>query len=331
MTSILIDLNTVYDVAAVSPLKKAHKLSHALGTHVYLKREDTQSVHSFKLRGAYLKVASLTQEERKRGVIAASAGNHAQGVALAAKRLGLSALIVMPKNAPRIKVEAVKGFGADVEQVGDNFSEAAEYCQQRMTKTGRIYIHPFDDPLVIAGQGTIGTEIIAQLPTITHIFVPVGGGGLLAGVAQAVKILKPTVKIIGVEPAKSNCMQQAIHHDRRITLAQVDTFADGVAVKQAGKHTFAVAKQYVDDFITVNNQQICGAIKAIYDETRSIVEPAGALATAGVIKYNELHQLPYAHMGAICSGANMEFSTLQFVAENIAPSTQPVISLAHTA
>lgn len=329
MTPLSVNPSKVYDVATVSPLEKAHKLSQKLGTHIYLKREDVQSVHSFKLRGAYLKIASLTETERNKGVIAASAGNHAQGVALAAKKLGLSALIIMPKNAPRIKVEAVKSFGAQVEQFGENFSEAAEYCQQRIAKTGRTYIHPFDDPLVIAGQGTVGTEIITQLPATTHIFVPVGGGGLVAGIAQTVKTLKPTVKIIGVEPTESNCMQQAVQANKRVTLAQVSTFADGVAVKQAGEYTFAIAKQYVDDFITVSNEQICEAIKAIYDETRSIVEPAGALATAGAIKYSQLHQLPHAHMSAICSGANMEFSTLQFVAENIATSTQPVVSLAH--
>lgn len=322
-------LNRVYDVATVSPLQKARKLSYSLGTQLYLKREDMQSVHSFKLRGAYLKILSLTDEERGKGVITASAGNHAQGVALAAKKLGLSALIVMPENAPLIKVEAVKNLGAKVEQHGQNFSEAAAYCQQRITATGRIYVHPFDDPLVIAGQGTVGTEIITQLPATTHIFVPVGGGGLLAGVAQAVKQLKPSVKVIGVEPAESNCMQQAIRSNERIALTQVSTFADGVAVKQAGEHTFTLAKQYTDDFITVSNKQICEAIKVIYDETRSIVEPAGALAAAGAIQYNALRHQPNTHAAVICSGANMEFNTLQFVVENSSASTQSVASLAH--
>lgn len=329
MTSLSAELHRVYEVASVSPLEKAQKLSQRLRTNIYLKREDMQSVHSFKLRGAYLKALSLTTEERSRGVIAASAGNHAQGIALAAKKLGLSALIVMPRNAPSIKVEAVKSLGAKVEQFGENFSEAAEYCQRRLDETGRTYIHPFDDPLVIAGQGTVGTEIITQLPATTHIFVPVGGGGLLAGVAQAVKVLKPEVKIIGVEPADSNCMQQAIRKEKRVTLDKVGIFADGVAVKQAGEYTFAAAQRYADDFITVSDEQICQAIKAIYDETRSIVEPAGALAVAGAMQY-DFHQQPHSHVATICSGANMEFDTLQFITQNIpASTTQRVVSLAH--
>lgn len=331
MTSLTVDSNNVYEVATISPLKRAAKLSQEIDTNVYLKREDLQSVHSFKLRGAYLKMNSLTDREKARGVIAASAGNHAQGVALAAQRLGISALIVMPENVPHIKLEAVKSFGASVELYGDNFSEAATYCKQRLQQTKRTYIHPFDDPIVIAGQGTVGSEIISQLPVVTHIFVPVGGGGLLAGVARAAKALKPSVTIIGVESAGSDCMRQALRKGSRITLDTVDTFADGVAVKQAGRYTYELAQRYVDSVITVTNEQICDAIKTVYDETRNIVEPAGALAVAGVRHYSETNDISGMHVSAICSGANMEFSTLQFVARHATKTPPSVLPLAHAA
>jgi threonine dehydratase len=308
-------LARVYDVAIRSPLDRANKLSHQLGSDVYLKREDLQPVHSFKLRGAYNKIAQLSPAERKKGVIAASAGNHAQGVALSAKKLGISALIVMPRTTPEIKVEAVKSYGAEVELAGDSYSDAAEYCKLRVKETGRTYIHPFDDPLVIAGQGTIGREIVEQLPSVTHIFVPVGGGGLIAGIAQYVKELNPTVKIIGVEPEDSNVMQASLQAGKRITLPHVGIFADGVAVKQMGEHTFKVAEQFVDECITVTTDQICAAIKAIFEETRSIVEPAGALGTAGIAAYTQTHDMSNAHAVAICSGANMTFERLQFIAE----------------
>ncbi|PID32234.1 threonine ammonia-lyase, biosynthetic [Candidatus Saccharibacteria bacterium] len=302
----------VYDVAVKTPLQQAHKLSASIGCQVYLKREDLQPVHSFKIRGAYNKIAALSEDERKKGVIAASAGNHAQGVALAAKKLGTTALIVMPRTTPSIKVEAVKGFGGQVELHGDNYSDAAEYCKQRTQETGRTYIHPFDDPLVIAGQGTIGREIIEQLPQASHVFVCVGGGGLLAGVAGYVKAIRPDIRVISVEPADSNCMQAAVAADKRLTLPHVGIFADGVAVRQAGEHTYRIAKQQVDDFITVTTDQICSAIKYIYEDTRSIVEPAGALGVAGICQY----QLPAdAHAVAICSGANVTFERLQQIAE----------------
>lgn len=308
-------LARVYDVAVESPLDKAAKLSGQLNTEVYLKREDLQPVHSFKLRGAYNKISQLTDGERRRGVIAASAGNHAQGVALAAKKLGISALIVMPRTTPSIKIDAVKSYGAEVELAGDSYSDAAEHCKQRVKETGRTYIHPFDDPLVIAGQGTVGREIIEQLPSVTHIFVPVGGGGLIAGIAQYVKALKPDVKIIGVEPTDSNVMQVSLAAGKRVTLPHVGIFADGVAVKQMGEHTFDIVKKLVDDAVTVDTDQLCAAIKSTFEETRSIVEPAGALGVAGIVQYARSHDMTGVKAVAICSGANMTFERLQFVAE----------------
>jgi threonine dehydratase len=308
-------LARVYDVAVESPLDKASKLSDQLGMEVYLKREDLQPVHSFKLRGAYNKISQLTDEERQNGVIAASAGNHAQGVALAAKKLGISALIVMPRTTPSIKIEAVKSYGAEVELAGDSYSDAADHCKKRVIETGRTYVHPFDDPLVIAGQGTVGREIVEQLPSVTHIFVPVGGGGLIAGIAQYVKALKPEVKIIGVEPEDSNVMQASLKAGKRVTLPHVGIFADGVAVKQMGEYTFDIVKELVDDAITVDTDQLCAAIKATFEETRSIVEPAGALGVAGITQYARTHNMTGAKAVAICSGANMTFERLQFVAE----------------
>jgi threonine dehydratase len=319
MTPTLIDdtvkdilTSRVYDVAIESPLERAGKLSTVVGCDVYLKREDLQSVHSFKLRGAYNKIAQLTKTERTKGVIAASAGNHAQGVALAAEKLGLSALIVMPRTTPSIKVDAVKSYGAEVELAGDSYSDAAEYCKTRTKETGRTFIHPYDDPLVIAGQGTIGRELLEQLPAVTHIFVPVGGGGLIAGIATYAKALRPDVKIIGVEPEDSNAMQVSVKRRKRVELPQVGIFADGVAVKQVGNITFDVALHKVDGFITVSTDAICAATKSIFEDTRSIVEPAGALGAAGIMQY----KLPkHAHAIAICSGANMTFERLQQVAE----------------
>jgi threonine dehydratase len=302
----------VYDVAIESPLEKAKKVSLQLDRIVYLKREDLQPVHSFKLRGAYNKIAQLSEVEQSKGVIAASAGNHAQGVALAAKKLGISALIIMPRTTPSIKVEAVKSYGAQVELAGDSYSEAADHSKMRATETGRTYVHPFDDPLVIAGQGTIGREIIEQLPSVTHIFVPVGGGGLLAGIAAYVKAIRPDVQVIGVEPEDSNAMTVSVAKGERVTLPHVGIFADGVAVKQVGERTFAIARSKVDDFVTVTTDQICSAIKSVFEETRSIVEPAGALSLAGLQQY----KLPKDAVAvAICSGANVTFERLQQIAE----------------
>lgn len=302
----------VYDVVRKTPLEKAVKLSAALDTNVYLKREDLQPVHSFKLRGAYNKIARLTEEERKRGVIAASAGNHAQGVALAAQRLGIHALIVMPRTTPRIKIDAVESYGASVVLVGDSYAEAAENCAKLTEESRRVFIHPYDDPLVIAGQGTIGQEILEQLPSVTHIFVPVGGGGLIAGISQYVKAIRPDVRIIGVEPVDSAAMKKSLARGERVTLNHVGIFADGVAVKQIGQNAFEAAQRLVDDTITVTTDQICAAIQDAYEATRSILEPSGALALAGIKTYG---LAPEAHAVAVCSGANVGFERLQQIAE----------------
>lgn len=302
----------VYDVAKKTPLKRAVKLSRKLGYEILLKREDLQDVHSFKIRGAYNKIRSLSAKERAQGVIAASAGNHAQGVALSAKKLGMRALIIMPRTTPSIKVEAVKSYGADVELFGDSYTDAYEYSQKRVVETGMTFVHPFDDPLVIEGQGTVGSEILIERPDVTHIFVPVGGGGLVAGVAQTVKKMNPNVKIISVEPNDSNAMQVSVQNKRVTELPHVGIFADGVAVKKVGAHTFDLSMRYVDDFVTVTTDQTCAAMKSVFEETRSIVEPAGALAVAAI----ETYDLPKdAVVVAICSGANMSFERLQFVAE----------------
>jgi threonine dehydratase len=305
-------LARVYDVAKETPLQRAAKLSNQTGAEIYLKREDLQPVHSFKLRGAYNKISQLSPAEREKGVITASAGNHAQGVALAAKKLGLSAQIVMPTTTPPIKVEAVKSYGAEVVLLGDNYSDAYEHSLELARKSGRVFVHPFDDPDVITGQGTIAREILEQLPDTTHIFVPVGGGGLIAGIAQFVKGIRPDIKVIGVEPEDSNAMQASLKAGKRVTLDHVGIFADGVAVKQVGKLTFEIAQKCVDEVITVNTDQICAAIKSLFEDTRSIVEPAGALATAGIQQYD----LPKdAKAVAICSGANVTFERLQQIAE----------------
>ncbi|MCA9332885.1 threonine ammonia-lyase, biosynthetic [Candidatus Saccharibacteria bacterium] len=308
-------LARVYDVAIETPLQHAVKLSTG-NRSVFLKREDLQPVHSFKLRGAYNRIAQLNDLEKQRGVIAASAGNHAQGVALSAQRLGISAHIVMPITTPKIKIEAVRSYGASVILKGDNYSEAADHCKQLIKSTGRVYIHPFDDKLVIAGQGTVGREILEQLPNVSHIFVPVGGGGLLAGISQYIKTLKPEVNIIGVEPDDSNAMYQSLKAGKRVQLAQVGIFADGVAVKQVGKIAFDVAEKYVDQVITVTTEQTCAAIQQVFEETRTILEPAGALATAGLTKYFDGDSgAQESYCVAICSGANISFERLQFVAE----------------
>lgn len=308
-------LARVYDVAIETPVEKADKLSAILGTTAYLKREDLQPVHSFKLRGAYNKIVQLTAAQRAKGVIAASAGNHAQGVALSAQKLDISALIIMPRTTPSIKIDAVKSYGATVELFGDSYSDAAEHCKQRQLETGRTFIHPFDDPLVIAGQGTIGREILEQLPSVTHIFVPVGGGGLIAGIAQYIKALRPDINIISVEPDDSNVLQVSMAAGKRVVLPYVGIFADGVAVKQMGERTFDICQKYVDECITVSTDELCAAMKSVFEATRGIVEPAGALGVAGITKYATSHDMKHATAVAICSGANMTFERLQFVAE----------------
>ncbi|MDT8283481.1 MAG: threonine ammonia-lyase, biosynthetic [Gammaproteobacteria bacterium] len=306
----------VYDVAIETPLESAITLSKRQGNQILLKREDLQSVFSFKLRGAYNRIYQLTRSKTVKGVVAASAGNHAQGVALAAQKLGLDATIVMPTTTPGIKVNAVKSYGAKTILIGDNYDEACSYATDFAEKQKLDFIHPYDDSDVIAGQGTIGLEIIRQhADFIDAIFVPVGGGGLIAGVGSIVKYLSPKTKIIGVEPADAACMAQALEKNRRVILSHVGIFVDGVAVKQVGKETFRIAKQCVDQVITVSTDEICAAIKDIFDDTRSITEPAGALAVAGLKKYIEQEKLSAKTLVAINSGANMNFDRLRHVAE----------------
>jgi threonine dehydratase len=306
----------VYDVAEETPLDFAPTLSERLNNRVYLKREDLQPVFSFKLRGAYNKIASLTAEQAASGVIAASAGNHAQGVALAAKKLGIKALIVMPKTTPEIKVKSVKARGAKIVLHGDSYDDAYAHAMELVQEKGMTFIPPYDDPEVIAGQGTVAMEILRQHNADIHaIFVPVGGGGLVAGIAAYVKFVRPEIKVIAVEPDDADCLNQALKAGRRVTLEQVGLFADGVAVKQIGEEPFRIAKDYVDQVITVSTDEICAAIKDIFDDTRSVAEPAGALAVAGLKKYVEQHALNHETLIAIDSGANINFDRLRYVAE----------------
>ena len=308
----------VYDVAIESPLEPAPKLSSRTGGQVWLKREDLQPVFSFKLRGAYNKLAHLTPADRQRGVIAASAGNHAQGVALAARKLGCEAVIVMPVTTPRIKVEAVRTLGGKVVLHGDSFEAAFAHSQALAAAEGRVYIHPYDDLDVIAGQGTIGLELLRQMPRgMGAVFVPVGGGGLIAGIAAYLKRLQPGIRIIGVEPVDADAMRQSLAAGHRVRLERVGLFADGVAVSQVGELTFDLCRQFVDEVVLVNTDEICAAIKDVFEETRSVLEPAGALAVAG-LKVWAAHQAPNVETGnlvAILSGANANFDRLRFVAE----------------
>lgn len=306
----------VYDVAIESPLDFAKRLSSRLDNKILLKREDLQPVFSFKLRGAYNKLYQLTRQSEIKGVITASAGNHAQGLALAASELGVKATIVMPKTTPRIKVDAVRSYGAKAVLIGDTFDEASVYAHELAEKEGLAFIHPYDDPDVIAGQGTVAVEILRQYPEeIDAIFIPVGGGGLIAGMATFIKYLRPEVKVIGVEPADAACFAAAMEKNRRVVLNQVGLFADGVAVKQIGRETWRVAKQVVDEVITVSTDEICAAIKDIFDDTRSIMEPAGALAVAGIKKYVAENNISKQTLIGVNSGANMNFDRLRHVAE----------------
>ncbi|QKL04371.1 threonine ammonia-lyase, biosynthetic [Pseudomonas sp. NY5710] len=306
----------VYDVAVETPLQSAGQLSKRLGNQILLKREDLQPVFSFKIRGAYNKLAQLTPEELARGVVTASAGNHAQGLALAAREMGIKATIVMPKTTPEIKVEGVRSRGGKVVLHGDSFPEALAYSLKLMDEKGLVYVHPYDDPHTIAGQGTVAMEILRQHPgQLDAIFVPVGGGGLIAGIAAYVKYLRPEIKVIGVEPDDSNCLQAAMAAGERVVLPQVGLFADGVAVAQIGQHTFDICRHHVDEVVTVSTDEICAAIKDIYDDTRSITEPAGALGVAGIKRYVELYGVTGQTLVAIDSGANVNFDRLRHVAE----------------
>ena len=306
----------VYDVARETPLDPAPRLSRRLNNHVLLKREDLQPVFSFELRGAYNKIVHLTEQERAQGVIAASAGNHAQGVALAANTLGIHALIVMPMTTPPIKVSSVRAMGARIVLHGDSYDEAYSHSLELAKSKGMTFIHPFDDPEVIAGQGTIGMEILRQQTReLDAIFVPVGGGGLIAGIAAYVKYLRPEVRIIGVEPDDAPSMQRSLKAGRRVILKQVGIFVDGVAVRQVGKENFRIARKCVDEVILVSTDEICAAIKDIFDETRTIAEPAGALGVAGLKKYVEREGVSGKALLAVQSGANMNFDRLRHVAE----------------
>jgi threonine dehydratase len=318
LTTLLHNILTsrVYDVARETPLEAAPGLSRRLGNTVLLKREDLQPVFSFKLRGAYNKIAHLTQAERARGVITASAGNHSQGVAYSARKLGLRAVIVMPQTTPRIKVDAVRAMGAEVVLAGDTYGDAKSHCDTLVTETGMTFIHPFDDPLVIAGQGTIGAEILRHTQDrLAAVFVPVGGGGLIAGIAGYIKALRRDVKIVGVEPFEADAMYRSLGAGRRVHLDHVGLFADGVAVRDVGELTFAIARQTVDEVVRVSNDEVCAAIKDIFDDTRTIMEPAGALAAAGLKRWAEREGTRDEVLVAVLSGANMNFDRLRFVAE----------------
>ncbi|KAM7464299.1 hypothetical protein LguiA_032420 [Lonicera macranthoides] len=309
----------VYDVAIESPLQLASKLSERLGVNLFLKREDLQPVFSFKLRGAYNMMAKLPKEQLDNGVICSSAGNHAQGVALAAKKLGCSAVIAMPVTTPEIKWKSVERLGATVVLVGDSYDEAQAYAKKRAGEEGRTFVPPFDHPDIIMGQGTVGMEIARQMQRqkdpLHAIFVPVGGGGLIAGIAAYVKMILPQVKIIGVEPADANAMALSLHHGQRVELDQVGGFADGVAVKVVGEETFRLCNELIDGIVLVSRDAICASIKDMFEEKRSILEPAGALALAGAEAYCKFYNLEGANVVAITSGANMNFDRLRLVTE----------------
>jgi len=306
----------VYDVATESPLEFAPNLSARTGNNIWLKQEGVQQVFSFKLRGAYNKMAQLNSAQLKRGVITASAGNHAQGVALSAQKLGCKAVIVMPTTTPQIKVKAAIGRGAKVILFGDSYSDAYQHAQELEQKHHYTFVHPYDDPDVIAGQGTIGMEILRQHNQPIHaIFVPIGGGGLIAGVAAYVKQVRPDIKVIGVQPVDSDAMYQSLKNKRRVTLEHVGLFADGVAVKQVGVETFRICRDLVDEVVLVDTDAICAAIKDVFEDTRSTLEPSGALSVAGAKLYAAREKLENETLVAIASGANMNFDRLRFVAE----------------
>lgn len=311
-----IEHSQVYAVARHTPLDEMPNLSSRFKNRVLLKREDMQPVFSFKLRGAYNKMANLPPEALARGVICASAGNHAQGVALSAQKMGCRAVIVMPTTTPAIKVNAVRARGAEVVLFGDSYSDAYAHALEIEKTEGLTFVHPYDDPDVIAGQGTIALEVVQDHPEpIEAIFCCVGGGGLLAGIAAYIKAVRPEIKVIGVEAQDAEAMTESVKLGQRVMLEQVGLFADGAAVKQVGEHTFALVQQYVDEMMVVDNDEVCAAIKDVFEDTRSILEPAGALSLAGLKAYSEKHGLQGKTMIAIASGANMNFDRLRFIAE----------------
>ncbi|MCX7176389.1 MAG: threonine ammonia-lyase, biosynthetic [Proteobacteria bacterium] len=321
----------VYDVAIETPLEIAPNLSARIGNRIWLKREDMQPVFSFKLRGAYNKMAHLTVAQRKRGVITASAGNHAQGVALAAQTLGCRAVIVIPVTTPLIKVNAVRNRGGEVVLAGDSYDEAYAHALQLEKKHGLTFVHPYDDPDVIAGQGTIGMEILRQhADPIDAVFCCVGGGGLISGVAAYIKRLRPQTKIIGVEASDADAMDRSLRAGKRVKLDSVGLFADGAAVKYVGQETFRLCQAYVDEMVLVDTDAICAAIKDVFEDTRTVLEPAGALAIAGVKEYAKRHKLKGQTLVAVASGANMNFDRLRFVAERAEVGEQREAVLAVT-
>ena len=314
----------VYELAVCTPLQPAPALSQALGNKILLKREDLQPTFSFKIRGAYNKLVNLSAAQKVRGVITASAGNHAQGVALAARELGIEATIVMPATTPELKVLGVRSRGAEALLQGESFPFALTHALELAQQTGKTFVSPFDDPDVIAGQGTVAMEILRQHQgALDAIFVPVGGGGLIAGIAAYVKYLRPEVRIIGVESEHSACLRAALQVDERVVLPAVGTFADGVAVAQIGAHGFELCRFCVDEVLTVSNDELCSAIKNIYDDTRSITEPSGALAVAGIKKYVARTGVRGQSLVAIDSGANINFDSLRYVAERAGLSDAP--------
>ena len=311
-----IDQIDFYDTVRKTPLQKQQQLSERFKNNIYLKREDLQPVYSFKLRGAYNKLTKLTEKQRMNGVIAASAGNHAQGVALGAKKLKCQATIVMPVTTPKIKIEAVKQYGAEVILHGESYSDAYVFAKNLSDKNKITFVHPYDDIDVIAGQGTIAKEIVENFkPDIDAVFCCVGGGGLLAGVASYFKAINPKIKIIGVEAKGAEAMTQSLQKNKIVTLKQVALFADGAAVKQVGENTFKLCKENVDEMIVVDNDSICAAIKDVFEDSRTILEPAGALAVAGIKAYIDKYNVENQNLIGIASGANINFDRLRFVAE----------------
>ena len=311
----LADNSNVYEVAKESALSIAPQLSKRFNNNIYLKREDDQVIHSFKLRGAYQKMSSMSEEQKSKGVIASSAGNHAQGVALGASKLNIKAIIVMPTSTPKIKVQAVEQLGAEVILHGDVYDDAFHHAQKLVDEHDLCFISPYDDFEVIAGQATVAKEILSQLDKIDYVFSPVGGGGLISGMASYIKHYAPHIKVIGVEPTDSPTLFKALEANERVILDDVGRFADGVAVKQIGELPFEIAKESVDDVILVSNDEMCAAIKDIYEDLRSVSEPAGALSTAGVKKYILENNLKNKNIVSVVSGSNVNFDRLRYIAE----------------
>ncbi|QNH96253.1 threonine ammonia-lyase, biosynthetic [Corynebacterium anserum] len=305
----------VYRAAKHTPLEHMSTLSERIGNTVLIKREDLQTVHSFKIRGAFNRMAQMNEEEKARGVVAASAGNHAQGVALSGRELGIRTVIVMPVVTPSIKVDAVRGFGGEVLLYGSNFDEAKAKAVELSETEGMVWIAPFDDEAVIAGQGTIGLELFQDRPNLDRVFVPVGGGGIAAGIAVLLKQLRPEITVIGVEPAESACLSAALAAGHPVDLDHVSLFAEGVAVKTIGEETFRVCREYLDDVITVSSDEISAAIKDIFDDTRAIAEPAGAVSLAGLKRYVQDNDIQGETLANVLSGANMNFHSLRYVSE----------------